>query len=31
MPEVTYLAKYSPFKSFDGNDLEALGSVGEEI
>jgi len=30
MPDVTYLAKYSPFKSFDGNDLEALGSVGEE-
>jgi CRP-like cAMP-binding protein len=30
MPDVTYLAKYSPFKTFDGNDLEALGSVGEE-
>jgi CRP-like cAMP-binding protein len=30
MPDVSYLAKYSPFKSFDGNDLDALGSVGEE-
>jgi CRP-like cAMP-binding protein len=30
MPDVSYLAKYPPFKSFDGNDLEALGSVGEE-
>lgn len=30
MPDVTYLAKYAPFKTFDGNDLEALGSVGEE-
>ncbi len=30
MPDVSYLAKYGPFKSFDGNDLEALGSVGEE-
>jgi CRP-like cAMP-binding protein len=30
MPDVNYLTKYAPFKSFDGNDLEALGSVGEE-
>ena len=30
MPDVSYLAKYPPFKSFDGNDLEAMGSVGEE-
>lgn len=30
MPDVTYLAKYSPFKTFDGNDLEALGTFGEE-
>ncbi len=30
MPDVSYLAKYAPFKTFDGNDLEALGSVGEE-
>jgi CRP/FNR family transcriptional regulator, cyclic AMP receptor protein len=30
MPDVTYLAKYPPFKSFDGTDLEAMGSVGEE-
>ena len=30
MPDVSYLAKYAPFKSFDGNDLEAMGSVGEE-
>lgn len=30
MPDVSYLSKYPPFKSFDGTDLEALGSVGEE-
>ncbi|HEY5040217.1 MAG TPA: cyclic nucleotide-binding domain-containing protein [bacterium] len=30
MPDVSYLAKYPPFKTFDGNDLEALGFVGEE-
>ena len=30
MPDVSYLAKYPPFKTFDGSDLEALGSVGEE-
>ncbi len=30
MPDVSYLSKYAPFKTFDGNDLEALGSVGEE-
>ena len=30
MPDVTYLAKYAPFKSFDGNDLTALGTEGEE-
>ena len=30
MPDVSYLAKYPPFKSFDGEDLSALGSVGEE-
>ncbi len=30
MPDVSYLAKYPPFKSFDGTDLEALGMVGEE-
>jgi CRP-like cAMP-binding protein len=30
MPDVSYLAKYPPFKTFDGNDLEALGSAGEE-
>ena len=30
MPDVSYLAKYAPFKSFDGGDLEALGSVGSE-
>jgi CRP/FNR family cyclic AMP-dependent transcriptional regulator len=30
MPDVSYLAKYPPFKSFDGNDLDALASVGEE-
>ena len=30
MPDVSYLAKYAPFKAFDGVDLEALGSVGEE-
>jgi CRP/FNR family cyclic AMP-dependent transcriptional regulator len=30
MPDVSYLAKYGPFKSFDGTDLEALGSVGQE-
>jgi len=30
MPDVSYLAKYPPFKTFDGNDLEALGAVGEE-
>ena len=30
MPDVSYLAKYPPFKTFDGNDLEAIGSAGEE-
>lgn len=30
MPDVSYLAKYPPFKTFDGNDLEAMGSAGEE-
>ena len=30
MPDVSYLAKYAPFKTFDGSDLEALGTVGEE-
>ena len=30
MPDVSYLAKYPPFRSFDGADLEAMGSVGEE-
>jgi len=30
MPDVSYLAKYAPFKTFDGNDLEAMGSAGEE-
>jgi CRP/FNR family cyclic AMP-dependent transcriptional regulator len=30
MPDVSYLAKYAPFKSFDGTDLEAMGTVGEE-
>jgi CRP/FNR family transcriptional regulator, cyclic AMP receptor protein len=30
MPDVSYLAKYPPFKSFDGGDLEAMGAVGEE-
>jgi CRP-like cAMP-binding protein len=30
MPDVSYLAKYPPFKTFDGTDLEAMGSVGEE-
>ncbi len=30
MADVSYLTKYTPFKSFDGNDLSALGSVGEE-
>jgi CRP-like cAMP-binding protein len=30
MPDVTYLAKYPPFKTFDGNDLDALGSFGLE-
>lgn len=30
MPDVSYLAKYPPFRSFDGGDLEAMGSVGEE-
>ena len=30
MPDVTYLSNYTSFKSFDKNDLEALGSVGEE-
>jgi CRP-like cAMP-binding protein len=30
MPDVSYLAKYPPFRSFDGGDLEAMGAVGEE-
>jgi CRP-like cAMP-binding protein len=30
MPDVSYLSKYAPFKSFDGTDLEALASVGQE-
>ncbi len=30
MPDVSYLAKYAPFKTFDGTDLSALGTVGEE-
>jgi CRP-like cAMP-binding protein len=30
MPDVSYLAKYGPFKAFDGNDLTALGSMGED-
>jgi CRP-like cAMP-binding protein len=30
MPDVSYLAKYPPFKTFDGTDLTALGTVGEE-
>ena len=30
MPDVSYLSKYPPFRSFDGADLEAMGSVGEE-
>jgi CRP-like cAMP-binding protein len=30
MPDVSHLAKYSPFRTFDGNDLQALGTVGEE-
>lgn len=30
MPDVAYLSKYAPFKSFDGADLESLGSVGQE-
>ena len=30
MPDVSYLSKYPPFKSFDGTDLGALGSVGAE-
>ena len=30
MPDVSYLAKYPPFKSFDGTDLAALAGVGEE-
>ncbi len=30
MPDVSYLAKYAPFKTFDGNDLEAMGMAGEE-
>ncbi len=31
MPDLSYLTKYGPFKSFNGNDLEALASIGEEI
>ena len=30
MPDVSYLSKYPPFKTFDGTDLEALGAVGVE-
>jgi len=30
MPDVSYLAKYPPFKSFDGTDLEAMGLAGVE-
>ena len=30
MPDLSYLAKYPPFKTFDAADLEALGSVGQE-
>jgi CRP/FNR family cyclic AMP-dependent transcriptional regulator len=30
MPDVTYLAKYPPFKTFDGGDLTAMGAIGEE-
>jgi len=30
MPDVSYLSHYPPFKSFDANDLSALGSVGVE-
>jgi len=30
MPDVSYLSNYAPFKNFDGNDLSALGSTGEE-
>jgi CRP-like cAMP-binding protein len=30
MPDVTYLAKYPPFKTFDGGDLTAMGTIGEE-
>jgi CRP/FNR family cyclic AMP-dependent transcriptional regulator len=30
MPDIGYLSKYAPFKNFDGHDLEALASVGEE-
>jgi len=30
MPDVTYLVKYPPFKTFDGTDLSALAGVGEE-
>ena len=30
MPDVAYLSKYPPFKTFDANDLSSLGSVGEE-
>ncbi|MGH7738923.1 MAG: Crp/Fnr family transcriptional regulator [bacterium] len=30
MPDVGYLSKYAPFKSFDQTDLESLGSIGQE-
>lgn len=30
MPDVSYLAKYPPFKTFDGADLGSLGAVGVE-
>lgn len=30
MPDVSYLTKYGPFKALDGNDLTALGSMGED-
>jgi CRP-like cAMP-binding protein len=30
MPDLSYLAKYPPFKTFDATDLEALGSMGQE-
>ncbi|HVM31595.1 MAG TPA: cyclic nucleotide-binding domain-containing protein [bacterium] len=30
MPDISYLSKYPPFKTFDATDLEALGSVGQE-